>query len=206
MSRLRWPNRCRSGSGRPKRRTSDRATRVLVTGAGPVGLFAAQVARAFGALEVTVSDPSEFRLSVAQDLGLLAHRPGQPFDHEFDVLIECSGAQAAVTAGMSVLARAGRVVLVGMGADSISIDVPLLQGREISLTGTFRYANTYPLALSLIASGAVQVTQVITHRFDIAEAEDALTVGRRDPQALKAIVTPNTDHSGPQTPLVEDSR
>ncbi len=164
--------------------------RVLVTGAGPVGLFAAQVARAFGGIEVTISDPSEFRLSVAEDLGLVAHRPGQPFDGEFDVVIECSGAQAAVSAGMSALARAGRLVLVGMGADSVSIDVPLLQGREITLTGTFRYANTYPLALSLIASGAVRVDGVVTHRFDIAHTEDALTVARRDPKALKAVVTP----------------
>lgn len=167
--------------------------RVLVTGARPVGLFAAQVARAFGGVQVTVSDPSDFRLSVAEDLELVAHRPGQPFADEFDVVIECSGAQAAVTTGMSALARAGRLVLVGMGADTVGIDVPLLQGREISLTGTFRYANTYPLALSLIASGAVQVGNVVTHRFDIAHTEDALTVGRRDPKVLKAIVTP---HSG----------
>jgi L-iditol 2-dehydrogenase len=165
--------------------------RVLVTGAGPVGLLAAQVARAFGAVEVTISDPSEFRLSVADDLGLVAHRPGQPFAGDFDVVIECSGAQAAVTSGMNALARAGRVVLVGMGADSISIDVPLLQGREITLTGTFRYANTYPLALALIASGAVHVSSLISHRFDIAQTEEALTVGRTDPKALKAIVTPN---------------
>lgn len=179
--------------------------RVLVTGAGPVGLFAAQVARALGGGEVTVSDPSDFRLSVAQDLGLTAHRPGQPFAADFDVLIECSGAQAALSAGMAVLARAGRVVLVGMGADSLTIDVPLLQGREISLTGTFPYANTYPLALGLIASGSVRVDTVITHRFDIAHTEDALTVARRDPKALKAIVIPN-GHVRPPAPVGKDPR
>lgn len=162
--------------------------RVLVTGAGPVGLFAAQVARAFGGVDVTVSDVSEFRLATAQRLGLAAHRSGEPFAQEYDVVIECSGAQAAVTAGMSALSRAGRIVLVGMGADSITIDVPLLQGREICLTGTFRYANTYPLALELIASGAVRVDEVVTHRFDLEHTEDALTVGRRDPEAIKAVV------------------
>ena len=165
--------------------------RVLVTGAGPVGLFAAQVARAFGGVAVTISDPSEFRLEVARELGLHTHQPGHLLSGEYDVLVECSGAQAALTAGMSALAPAGRVVLVGMGADTVTIDVPLMQGRELTLTGTFRYANTYPLALDLIASGAVQVDPVITHRFDIGRAEDALTVGRRDSRALKAVVVPN---------------
>jgi hypothetical protein len=65
---------------------------------------------------------------------------------------------------------------------------PLVQGRELSITGVFRYANTYPLALQLINSGVVNVTDVITHRFPIEETERALTIGRTDNTALKAIV------------------
>ena len=164
--------------------------RVLVTGAGPIGLLAAQVARAFGGVDVTVTDLSEFRLSVARQLGLAAHPASDPLTQEYDVLLECSGVQPALTTGMSAVARAGRVVLVGMGADTININVPLLQGREITLTGTFRYANTYPLALRLIAAGGVQVDEIITHRFNIDDTEQALTIARRDPNSLKAIVLP----------------
>ena len=164
--------------------------RVLVTGAGPIGLLAAQVARAFGGVDVTVTDLSEFRLSVARQLGLMAHPASDPLPQEYDVLLECSGVQPALTAGMSAVARAGRVVLVGMGADTVNIDVPLVQGREITLTGTFRYANTYPLALRLIAAGVVQVDEVITHRFSIDHTEQALTIARHDPNSLKAIVLP----------------
>jgi L-iditol 2-dehydrogenase len=69
--------------------------RVLVTGAGPVGLFGAQVAGAFGAVGMTISDPSEFRLEVARDLGLQTHQPGSVLAAEYDVLVECSGAQDA---------------------------------------------------------------------------------------------------------------
>ncbi len=54
------------------------------------------------------------------------------------------------------------VALVGMGADAVTLDVALVHGRELSMTGVFRYANTYPLALQLISSGAVNVTDVIT--------------------------------------------
>lgn len=164
--------------------------RVLVTGAGPIGLFAAQVARAFGAGGVTVTDVSDARLAVAATLGLGAVRADQPLTDAVDVLIECSGSSRALAAAMPCVARAGRVVLVGMGEDTVRIDVPLVQTRELWITGTFRYANTYPTALALIASGAVQVAPVVTHEFPIARTEEALLVGRTDPTALKAIVRP----------------
>jgi L-iditol 2-dehydrogenase len=97
-----------------------------------------------------------------------------------------------LTSGMRAMAPAGRVALVGMGADSVSIEVPVIQGRELTISGVFRYANTYPLALQLIASGAVNVSDVISHRFPLAETEQALTIAKQDPRALKAVVLPQT--------------
>src|SRR5215217_3123712 len=134
--------------------------RVLITGAGPIGLLAGQVARALGADTPVITDVSDFRLARARDLGLRTAQAGTPLEEEFDVLLECSGAPAALTEGMRALAPAGRVALVGMGADTVTLDVALVQGRELSVTGVFRYANTYPLALQLISSGAVNVTDV----------------------------------------------
>lgn len=162
--------------------------RVLVTGAGPIGLLTAQVARAFGARSVTVTDMNPFRVEIAERLGLQSQLASRPLDAEYDVLLECSGAAAALRSGMRALARSGRVVLIGMGADEVGIDVPLVQGRELTITGTFRYANTYPLALELIASGAVDVDSVVTHHFDIDHTADALTLAARDPNSLKGIV------------------
>ena len=162
--------------------------RVLVTGAGPIGLLSAQVARAFGARSVTVTDMNPNRVATASQLRLDGRIASQPIEEEYDVLLECSGAPAALSAGMNAMARTGRVVLVGMGADNVSINVPLVQGRELTITGTFRYANTYPLALELLASGAVDVATVITHHFDIDHTADALTLAAREPDSLKAIV------------------
>jgi L-iditol 2-dehydrogenase len=164
--------------------------RVLVTGAGPVGLFAAQVAQAFGASHVALTDMNAFRLATARELGFAARRADEPLAEEFDVLIECSGAQAALTAGINALAPAGRAVLVGMGADTVQLSVPLVQGRELSITGIFRYANTYPTALALLASGQVRTDAVITHRFALEDTEQALTLARREPESLKAVVGP----------------
>jgi L-iditol 2-dehydrogenase len=164
--------------------------RVLVTGAGPVGLFAGQVARAFGAAGVTVTDLSEHRLAVAAKLGLTAVRAGDPIDARFDVLIECSGSSRALQSALPLVDASGRVVLVGMGEDSVAFDVPLIQTRELWITGTFRYANTYPTALAMITSGAVQVGPVVTHAFPLERTEEALLSGRTDPTSLKAIIRP----------------
>ena len=161
---------------------------VLVTGGGPVGLFAAQVARAFGAATVTVTDLMPERLAVASSLGLHTVVAGQPLIGNFDVLLECSGSPRALESALPHVERDGRVILVGMGADTVALPVPLIQNREIWITGTFRYANTYPIALDLIASGAVRVDPVVTHRFPLVEAEQALLIARTDPTALKAVV------------------
>jgi L-iditol 2-dehydrogenase len=162
--------------------------RVLITGAGPIGLLAGQVARALGADTSVITDVSDFRLARARDLGLRTAQAGTALEEEFDVLLECSGAPAALTEGMRALAPAGRVALVGMGADTVTLDVALVQGRELSVIGVFRYANTYPLALQLISSGAVNVTDVITHRFTLEDTERALTISRTDRSSLKAMV------------------
>lgn len=167
--------------------------RVLVTGAGPVGLLTAQVARAAGAAAVTITDVNDFRLEAARGLDLDARDAKQPLEATYDVLLECSGASPAIASGLRALARAGRAVLVGMGADTVPIDIPLLQTREITLTGTFRYANTYPAALALIASGAVATDPIVTHRFTLDETEAALTLARRVPESLKAMVLGSED-------------
>ncbi len=164
--------------------------RVLVTGAGPIGLFAAQVARGFGAGTVAVTDTNGYRLGVARDLGFAAFDAAGAVDGEYDALLECSGAAPALAEGLRHLAPAGRAVLVGMGSDTAAINVPLVQGRELTITGVFRYANCYPTALRLLASGQVDAARVITHRFGLADTEAAMTLARRDPHSLKAVVEP----------------
>jgi L-iditol 2-dehydrogenase len=161
---------------------------VLVIGAGPVGLFAAQVARAFGAASVAITDLSEPRLAVAAALGLQVERPGSTEPRMVDVLLECSGSARALQAAFPRVDRAGRVVLIGMGQDEVLLPVSQIQSREIWVTGTFRYANTYPDALQLIASGAVLVDPVVSHTFPLARSEDALLAARTDPTALKSVV------------------
>ena len=65
-----------------------------------------------------------------------------------------------------------------------------LQNNEITLTGTFRYANTYPTAIALVAAGKVDLDAMVTGRFSLAEAEDALQAAQKNPANIKVVVKP----------------
>ena len=165
--------------------------RVLITGAGPIGLLALQCARAFGATEVTITDVSDERLELARRLGATrALRAGED-PGEADALIECSGHPAALAAGIAAVRPAGTAVVVGMGPEEeASVPLSLIQNREIWLTGTFRYANTYPTAIALVAEGRVDPEAIVTGRYGLDDAEAALRAGRDDPANVKAMVVP----------------
>lgn len=167
---------------------------VLVTGGGPIGLIAAQTARAFGADDVIVTDVNPHRLELAEQLGLQAvdvSRTSLPeVGVEADVLLECSGNARATWDAVSSVARAGRVVLVGMGGDAVQLPLSYVQDRELVITGAFRYANTWPAAIELAASGRVDLDTLVTGHFGLDDVEAALTAARSDPTAVKVMVRP----------------
>jgi L-iditol 2-dehydrogenase len=105
------------------------------------------------------------------------------------VLIECTGVAPVVRTGILALRPAGRAILVGMGADpDLPLPVAAIQARELTVTGTFRYANTYPEAIALAASGRVPLDRLVGARLPLEEAETALRMGQTDPSVLKTIV------------------
>jgi L-iditol 2-dehydrogenase len=169
-------------------------SRVLVTGAGPIGLVAAQTARAYGATDVVVTDVNSTRLALAERLGATALDVSSSSvteaGFEPDVLLECSGNPRATREGVQAVARAGRIVLIGMGGDEITLPLPRIQDFELVLTGAFRYANTWPTAVALVAAGAVDLDSLVTGVYNLDSVEDALLAGRRDPGAVKAVVRP----------------
>jgi L-iditol 2-dehydrogenase len=169
-------------------------TNLLVTGAGPIGVLTAMVARASGAASVTLVEVDPARLAVAERLGVAdvvidarAHRDLREF--EPSALIECTGAAGVVDAGIRSLRPAGTAVLVGMGAEEVQpLPTAVIQARELTVTATFRYANTYPTALALAASGRVDLDGLVGARLPLDEAEKALRMGRTHPEVLKTIV------------------
>jgi L-iditol 2-dehydrogenase len=169
--------------------------RVRVTGAGPVGLLAAQVARAEGAVDVVVSDVSEFRLDVARRLGFRTEIAGEvsagPGHEDADVLLECSGAPDALAQGLWRLRNGGRAAMVGMPKQDVQLALSRLNVKEISIALVNRYAHTWPTAIAYVADGRVDVESLVTHRFGLDNTEKALTLSATEPKSLKAVVFPN---------------
>jgi L-iditol 2-dehydrogenase len=169
-------------------------SRVLVTGAGPIGVLAAQVARAAAAAHVAIVDVNPDRLATAAALGvdetIDARQPADLAAADPDILIECTGVAPVVRAGIHALRPAGTAVLVGMSADpDMPLPVARIQSRELTVTGTFRYAHTYPDAIALAASGRVRLDDLVGARLPLEQAEAALRMGRTDPSVLKTVVT-----------------
>lgn len=166
-------------------------TRVLVTGCGPIGAICALVARARGASVVAVTDINNDRRTQVEKLGFPTLDPAAEGLPEADVLLECSGAGPAIDQGIRALAPSGTAVLIGMApTDTVQVPVGAIQGKEIWLTGTFRYANTYPSAIELIASGKVDLDALVSASYALDEVEQALTHATKHPADMKVMVHP----------------
>lgn len=179
-----------------RRASLEPGDRVLVVGAGPVGILAAQVARALGASEVTLVDISEFRLDVAAGFGFEVERSGEGGSRDFDVLLECSGAPDALAGGLRRLRTGGRAAMVGMPKQAVELPLSELNVNELTISLVNRYAHTWPTAIALVASGRVDVASLVTHRFPLDETADALMNAARVPSSMKSVVLPNRGAGG----------
>ncbi|MEV2213829.1 hypothetical protein AB0H86_20680 [Streptomyces sp. NPDC050997] len=109
-----------------------------------------------------------------------------------DRLVECSAHPAALWQGIQALRPAARATVVGQAAPSVD-GLPLahLQRWEIDLVTAFRYAHAFPTALALAADGRVDLAPLLTGRFSLDGATDALRAPVTDPTHLKVVVRPS---------------
>ncbi|XP_065579172.1 sorbitol dehydrogenase-like isoform X2 [Artemia franciscana] len=161
-------------------------SKVLVLGAGPVGLLCLLVAKAAGAASIGITDILQSRLDFAEELGadytLLANGHGSATAAdlikanigEVNAAFECSGATSSLQLGIKCLKRRGILVTVGRGTPEVSLNVSQILQKELEIRGIFRYANCYQKALDLVSSGKVDLSRFVTHRFALEESEQAL--------------------------------
>jgi L-iditol 2-dehydrogenase len=163
---------------------------VLIAGGGPIGVIAAQVARAFGAADVVVTDIDARRRDLAAKYGARVVDPATESTGTLGahVFIDASGATPAILNGIRSTRSGGTVVLVG-SADEIPLSVPEVAMRELNVTGIFRYTNTWPIGRALLTSGAVELDSLVTHVYGIEQVEQALT-GEGAAGGLKRVVLP----------------
>ncbi len=143
-----------------------------------------------------MSDPVESRLARIRSYGATqVIDPVADFDPgavQADAFIDCSGATQAVLDGIRSVRAGGAVVLVGLGAEDMLLPVQHIQNNEITLTGTFRYVDTWPKAIALATTGRVDLDSMVTARYPLEQAEAALNADD-DPLSMKSVVVVHND-------------
>ena len=107
-----------------------------------------------------------------------------------DITFDCAGSPRTAGDAVRVTKRGGRIVMIGLPPED-NFPYPLVHAmaREIDIFTVFRYANVYPSAIALVAEGRVDTKSLITHRFPLERAEDALLLSdSRADGVIKAMV------------------
>lgn len=164
---------------------------VLITGAGPIGIMSAAVARHVGARHIVITDVNPKRLTLAaavtdvvpvdvskEDLVSVMGRLGMK--EGFDIGLEMSGAPAAFEQMVDHLVMGGKIAMLGIPARPFQVDWTKIVFKMITVKGIYgrEMFETWHKMLSLLQSG-LDVRKVITHRFDVAEYERAFEVMKR---------------------------
>jgi L-idonate 5-dehydrogenase len=177
--------------------------RVLVTGAGTIGLLAAMTARAFGAAPVAISDIVPARRAKAEELGIdavldpsagdFAERARElttnGFDGGFDFVLEASGAPPALRSAFDLVRPGGTIVQIGtLGTADIPLPANKLMNKEINLIGSMRYGNVFDEAIRLVAAGRVNLRPLVNAVFPLEEAVKAFEFAADKARSFKVLI------------------
>jgi len=161
---------------------------VLITGAGPIGIMAAAVARHAGARFVVVTDVNEYRLDLARKMGAtvaLNVREGNLTDVQrqlgmqegFDVGLEMSGSPAALHDMIEALCHGGKIAMLGIPSGPIDVDWNKVVFNMLTIKGIYgreMYETWYKMSVML--QSGLDIAPVITHRFAVDEWERGFEV------------------------------
>lgn len=154
----------------------DAGQRVLVIGAGVMGLLMIQLARRSGA-HVIALDPLKARSPVAQKLGasqLYHHAAGLKSLPPFDIIFETSGAPETLEVAVQAAAPAGRIILVGLPATPHAVSSALIVRKELQIAGSMIYTHEFGPALALLEQDGIDVYPLISNRCRLQELPQQL--------------------------------
>lgn len=163
---------------------------VLVSGPGPVGLLAAQVARSAGGdVHVRGTPRDDRRLAAARELGFETTTTEEPAV-EADVVIECSGSEAGIAHGLAAARRGARYVQVGLAGKQVTLPFDLVCFHELTITSGFASTPTsWEAALELVGERRVALEPLLTEVVPLAEWERAFAATRAA-EGIKYVLDP----------------
>ncbi|MDH6182090.1 L-idonate 5-dehydrogenase [Microbacteriaceae bacterium SG_E_30_P1] len=168
--------------------------RVLVCGAGPIGLLAAVALKHGGAARVGMTDLHTRPLEVARAVGAdVVYRVGDEGNSvpeaQFDIAIEATGAPASLDASLRALRPGGVLIQLGMlAAGGITADLAQVVVKELTVLGTHRFLGELDAAIALLAD-APECDAIVTHVVALDQIEDALALAGDGATSSKVLVS-----------------
>lgn len=165
---------------------------VAVIGAGPIGLFAVQMAKAFGAKKVVLFDIRDRRLEMGLRLGAdetMNLKNGKSTDL-FTVVVEATGNCAVVESLLDYVVPGGRIGLLGLcGSKRAAIDVDRFVTYDLEMHGSLGSPGVWSTVIDMLHSGKVDTASLISHRFELHELEEAFELmEKKEPDLLKIVL------------------
>lgn len=166
--------------------------KIIVFGAGVIGICCMIAAFESGAQEVYIVDIRDDRLDLALSLGATgvynAKRDELP-EQYFNVAYECTGVKDSLIHAVKILKPGSTVISIGLGAESMQ-ETPIVEMifKEIRLLPAFRYANVFPASLKIIQKHINKFEKLITHKYNFKETEKAFVTARDNQTAVKVII------------------
>ncbi|MGD7706707.1 L-threonine 3-dehydrogenase [Microlunatus sp. Y2014] len=163
---------------------------VLITGAGPIGILAAMVVRHAGARHVAVADLNDERLALAERVGVntvinvgrttvAESQQALGMKEGFDIGLEMSGSPVALREMISNMAHGGRIAMLGLPTEEISVDFSTVVLNMLTIKGIYgreMFETWY--AMSVLLSSGLDISPVITHRFSHTDHAEAFATAR----------------------------
>lgn len=171
---------------------------VLVTGCGPIGVLSILAARRAGADLIVATGLSDYTLAVAKragaDITLNMATSADALDifkadkGSFDVLYECSGAQAALTGAIAAMRPGATILQLGLGGD---MTLPMMQitAKELVLKGSFRFHGEYATAISLMQKRLIDVRPLISETVRLQDAIKGFELANDRSKAMKVQIS-----------------
>lgn len=157
---------------------------VVIIGAGSIGLLAGMAALTYGAVPILV-DLVEERLAIGKQLGITYTVNSAAENTEEKILnytngkkaelvMECSGANAAILSTLDLVANAGRITLTGWPKNETPIPTATITRKEVDIVGARNSANEFEEAIALISSRRVKAEALLTETVSLAEAPEII--------------------------------
>ena len=172
--------------------------KIVILGAGCIGLMTLQACRIMGASEIVVVDLIEKRLQMAKKLGAMeivdsascdaVERAKELLGGNADIVFETAGARPTAAMTTKLVDRGGRIMIVGTIPGETPINF-LGINREVTIQTVFRYCNNYPMTIDAISSGRFNVKDMVTDEYPYEEVQRAFkeSLGRKA-EIIKGVI------------------